>query len=111
MTPDVLDALRALVPELSSSAPPLTREALEEIVNSPATVLFVARDAADGTILGSLTLVVFSAPTGPRAWIEDVVVATATTGPRCRGRPRARRQPARRRGGVAHRRPHVAPVA
>jgi ribosomal protein S18 acetylase RimI-like enzyme len=80
VTPDVLDALRALVPELSSSAPPLTHHALDEIVNSPATVLFVARDRAQGTILGSLTLVVFSAPTGPRAWIEDVVVATETRG-------------------------------
>jgi ribosomal protein S18 acetylase RimI-like enzyme len=80
VTPEVLEALRALVPELSASAPLLTKEALEEIVNSPATVLFVARDADAGTILGSLTLVVFSAPTGPRAWIEDVVVATETRG-------------------------------
>ncbi len=80
VTPEVLDALRVLVPELSSSAPPLTRDALEEIITSPATVLFVARDGAGGTILGSLTLVVFSAPTGPRAWIEDVVVATETRG-------------------------------
>jgi ribosomal protein S18 acetylase RimI-like enzyme len=80
VTPEVLEALRALVPELSSSAPPLTHGALEEIVSSPATVLFVARDATDETILGSLTLVVFSAPTGPRAWIEDVVVTTAIRG-------------------------------
>jgi ribosomal protein S18 acetylase RimI-like enzyme len=79
-TVDILEALRRLVPELSSSAPPLTTAALEEIVASPATVLFVARDVVDGTILGSLTLVVFSAPTGPRAWIEDVVVASATRG-------------------------------
>ena len=79
-TTEVLDALRALVPELSSSAPPLTMDALDEVVRSPATVLLVARDAGDGTILGSLTLVVFSAPTGPRAWIEDVVVATHTRG-------------------------------
>jgi len=80
VTPDVLDALRALVPELSSSAPVLTDDLLEQIVASPATILLVARDGADGTILGSLTLVVFSAPTGPRAWIEDVVVATRTRG-------------------------------
>jgi ribosomal protein S18 acetylase RimI-like enzyme len=80
VTAEVLEALRALVPELSSSAPPLTRSALEEIVASPATVLLVARDVADGAIVGSLTLVVFNAPTGPRAWIEDVVVATRTRG-------------------------------
>jgi ribosomal protein S18 acetylase RimI-like enzyme len=81
VTPGVLDALRALVPELSASAPPLTDAALEQIVRSPATVLWVARDDTDGAVLGSLTLVVFTAPTGPRAWIEDVVVA-----PEARGR-------------------------
>ena len=79
-TADVADALKQLIPELSSSAPPLTQEALEQIVASPATILLVARDG-DGTILGSLTLVVFGAPTGARAWIEDVVVS-----PRSRGR-------------------------
>ncbi|MGD0381513.1 MAG: GNAT family N-acetyltransferase [Acidimicrobiales bacterium] len=81
VTPGIVDALRTLVPELSASAPPLTETALEEIVRSPATVLLVARDGTGGAVLGSLTLVVFTAPTGPRAWIEDVVVA-----PEARGR-------------------------
>ena len=76
---EMVDALRGLVPELSSSAPPLSRADVERIVDSPATVLLVARDHR-GTVVGSLTLVVFHAPTGPRAWIEDVVVA-----PRARG--------------------------
>lgn len=79
-TPDVVAALAALVPELSGSAPPLTAEAVAGIVDSPATVLLIARDGPGGAILGSLTLVVFSAPTGPRAWIEDVVVAPGTRG-------------------------------
>ena len=79
-TPEILAALVALVPELSTSAPPLTAAALEAIVESPATILLVARDGTWGAILGSLTLVVFSAPTGPRAWIEDVVVAPETRG-------------------------------
>ena len=81
VTPEVQDALVALVPELSSTAPPLDATALEHIVRSDATVLLVARDETSGAILGSLTLVVFKAPTGPRAWIEDVVVS-----PRARGR-------------------------
>ena len=77
-TPEVVAALRALVPELSSSAPELSDEAVAEIVSSPATVLLVARTGT--TILGSLTLVVFTAPTGPRAWIEDVVVVGGARG-------------------------------
>jgi ribosomal protein S18 acetylase RimI-like enzyme len=80
VTAEILEALGALVPELSSSAPPLTRDDLEDIVSSPATVLLLARDGTAGTIVGSLTLVVFRAPTGPRAWIEDVVVAPRTRG-------------------------------
>jgi len=78
VTPDVVAALQGLIPELSSSAPPLTERGLTEIVDSPATVLLVARDGPD--VVGSLTLVVFSAPTGPRAWIEDVVVSPAARG-------------------------------
>ena len=79
-TTEVLDALRPWCRSFPPRHHLLTEEALDEVVRSPATVLLVARDAEDGTILGSLTLVVFSAPTGPRAWIEDVVVATHTRG-------------------------------
>jgi ribosomal protein S18 acetylase RimI-like enzyme len=76
---DVVEALSALVPQLSSSAAPPTATEIAAIVSSPATVLLVARDAT-GRVVGSLTLVVFRAPTGPRAWIEDVVVDTGIRG-------------------------------
>ena len=65
-------AASALVPQLSSSAPPLTRDVLERIVADQATTLLVARDA--GRVVGMLTLAVFEIPTGVRAIIEDVVV-------------------------------------
>lgn len=79
VTPDVVAALGRLIPQLSSSAPAPTQDELTEIASSPATVLLVARDGQDA-IVGSLTLVVFRAPTGPRAWIEDVVVDTSIRG-------------------------------
>jgi ribosomal protein S18 acetylase RimI-like enzyme len=79
VTPDVVDALARLVPQLSSSAPAPSTDDIAEIASSPATVLLVANDDA-GTIVGSLTLVLFRAPTGPRAWIEDVVVDTSIRG-------------------------------
>jgi ribosomal protein S18 acetylase RimI-like enzyme len=78
-TPPVVEALAALVPQLSSSAPPPTRADIAAIAASPATVLLVATEGS-GVIVGSLTLVVFRAPSGPRAWIEDVVVDTSTRG-------------------------------
>lgn len=78
-TAEVFEALERLLPQLSSSAPDLTQGDLEDIASSPATVLLVARDQS-GAIVGSLTLVSFKAPTGPRAWIEDVVVDEARRG-------------------------------
>ncbi len=76
----LVDAFVRLIPQLSSSAPPPTADALRQIVTSPATVLFVARASADGPIVGSLTLALFRVPTGMRAWIEDVVVDEAARG-------------------------------
>jgi ribosomal protein S18 acetylase RimI-like enzyme len=73
VTDEVVAAFERLIPQLSSSNPPPSREALAAIVASDASVLLVAVDD-DGAILGSLTLVVFPIPTSVRAWIEDVVV-------------------------------------
>ena len=73
VSPDLVEAFSKLLPQLSTSSPPPGGDELAEIVGSPNSVLFVARDAG-GTIVGSLTLARFRVPTGVRAWIEDVVV-------------------------------------
>ena len=44
--------------------------------SSPAVTVLLARGDG-GTIIGTLTLAIFPAPTGMRAWIEDVVVDAA----------------------------------
>lgn len=74
MDQEVYEAFRSLVPQLSSSSLLPAYEQLDEIVTSPATHLFVARDQNTKQIIGSLTLVMFRIPTGLRAWIEDVIV-------------------------------------
>ncbi len=79
VTDDLVAAFDHLIPQLSRSSPPPGADGLAEIVASPASDLLVARDD-DGTVLGSLTLVVFRIPTGVRAWIEDVVVDDAARG-------------------------------
>jgi ribosomal protein S18 acetylase RimI-like enzyme len=78
VTEELVAAFARLVPQLSRSSPVPGETELTEIVASPATVLLVARD--DGTIAGSLTLVLFRIPTGVRAWIEDVVVDESVRG-------------------------------
>jgi ribosomal protein S18 acetylase RimI-like enzyme len=77
-TDDLLDAVWELIPQLSASAELPTRGAIETLIVSETTDLFVAR--LGGRIVGILTLVVFRIPTGVRAWIEDVVVDEAARG-------------------------------
>ncbi len=79
VTDELVDAFRRLMPQLSSSNSAPTRAELAEMIESPATTLFVARDE-NGEIVGSLTLAMFRIPTGRRAWIEDVVVDNAQRG-------------------------------
>ena len=69
---ELLAAMNRLVPQLSNSNSPPDRSALEGIVASDSSILLAA--FIDREIVCSLTLVVFSIPTGKRAWIEDVVV-------------------------------------
>ena len=79
-TPDVVAAIRRLVPQLSATAAVPSAAEIADIVASPATVLLVARDGDGGEIVGSLTLALFRIPTGLRAWIEDVVTAESARG-------------------------------
>ena len=78
VTPDLVEAMERLIPQLSSSNPPPDFEALSNITSSEASILLVAE--IDGKIVGSLTLVLFRIPTGLRAWIEDVVVDETVRG-------------------------------
>ena len=80
VTDDLVEAMDRLIPQLSSSNPPPGRADLTEIVESPATTLFVARHR--GRIVGALTLVAFRIPTGVRTRIEDVVVDETLRGQR-----------------------------
>ncbi|HEY1650524.1 MAG TPA: GNAT family N-acetyltransferase [Acidimicrobiales bacterium] len=74
----LVTAVGALIPQLSSSSPTPTHDALARIVADPGATLFVARD--DDRVVGMLTLVTFEIPTAVRAWIEDVVVDEAERG-------------------------------
>jgi ribosomal protein S18 acetylase RimI-like enzyme len=75
---ELVDAFGRLLPQLSSGAMPLDREAVGRIVDCDANTVLVARDG--DTIVGMLTLVMFPVPSGLRARIEDVVVDHAARG-------------------------------
>lgn len=78
VTDELVDAWKYLMPQLSTSNPPPPREALQAIVDTPSTILLMAR--VDGRLVGSLSLATFRVPTGVRAWIEDVVVDESMRG-------------------------------
>jgi ribosomal protein S18 acetylase RimI-like enzyme len=78
VTEGLVEDLNRLLPQLSASAAPLTTSLVKSLVGSPVTTLFVAR--VEESVVGTMTLANFDIPTGPRAWIEDVVVDEATRG-------------------------------
>lgn len=83
-SPELVEAMALLVPQLSRSAEPLDATATDRLVSQESVHLFVFR--ADegaphaGRILGMLSLATFAIPTGLRAWIEDVVVDNGARG-------------------------------
>jgi len=73
-----LNALNDLLPQLSTSANPLSENGLRKIIDSTAVHLLLAQE--NDIYVGTLTLVVFPIITGTRAWIEDVVVSENARG-------------------------------
>jgi ribosomal protein S18 acetylase RimI-like enzyme len=78
---EIEQAFARLIPQLTPYQPAPNREALVEMVASPASHVFLARAPdQDGQIVGTATLVTFQTPTGKHGWIEDVVVDKAFRG-------------------------------
>jgi GNAT superfamily N-acetyltransferase len=75
---EVVEAFGRLLPQLSRSAKPVTQADLEALRDSPAVTVLLAR--CDGSLAGTLTLVMFPLPTGLRSWVEDVVTDEAFRG-------------------------------
>ncbi len=74
ITEEVVEAFGHLVPQLSSSNPAPSPDALKQMASDPNIVLYIARDTETDSIVGTLTLAFFRIPTGLQARIEDVVV-------------------------------------
>ena len=69
------EAFARLLPQLSPRLGALSEERLRRLLAAPAAALYVAERA--GRIVGTLTLAWYDAPSGRKAWIEDVVVDAA----------------------------------
>jgi ribosomal protein S18 acetylase RimI-like enzyme len=70
-TPELVETIERLLPQLSEARTPPTLAELSQAVAGE--TMLVARDG-DGRILGTLTLVVYRVSSGLKARIEDVIV-------------------------------------
>jgi ribosomal protein S18 acetylase RimI-like enzyme len=77
-TPELVAALRALVPQLSATAPVPSEEDVAAVLDDPRVVQLAARE--DDAVVGVLTLLLIRLPTGLKARIEDVVVDDGARG-------------------------------
>jgi ribosomal protein S18 acetylase RimI-like enzyme len=78
-SPELLEALQRLLPQLSPGRPVPTTAELRELMDAHGSTLLLARDEF-GHIEGTLTLIVFRTTTELRARIEDVVVDESARG-------------------------------
>lgn len=72
-------AVNRLLAQLSQRARPLTPAALQAVIDSPQTLVYVMKDDA-GAIRAMATLCLCPLPTGTKAWVEDVVVDSGARG-------------------------------
>jgi len=72
VTPEVVQAIDKLIPQLSKYITSPSLDDLEKIIHSGNTILFIAEE--NGIIVGTLAFVTYRIPSGIKSWIEDVVV-------------------------------------
>jgi ribosomal protein S18 acetylase RimI-like enzyme len=78
-TSGLTEAINRFLHQLTSKEQPITESDLAALVASENSHLFVAVDQ-QGRYAGMITVGIYRAPTGKKAWIEDVVVDEAYRG-------------------------------
>jgi ribosomal protein S18 acetylase RimI-like enzyme len=76
-TPELVETIRGLLPQLTEARKPPTLEQLREVVANP--TLLLARDD-DGSVLGTLTFVLYRVSSGMKGRLEDVIVDESARG-------------------------------
>lgn len=75
----LVDQIKALLPQLTPTPSQITQASLEELVSDKDSALIGAYNENE-ILVGMLSLVVFTIPTGKKAFIEDVVVDQTARG-------------------------------
>jgi ribosomal protein S18 acetylase RimI-like enzyme len=72
VSPELVESFGRLINQLNPKLKPPSPDELEAVIKSPGNTLLIAREGE--AIAGTLTLVVYPAASGPKAWLEDIVV-------------------------------------
>lgn len=78
ITTELADAVRRLIRQLSEQVRIPSAAELKAVVRNGNSALFTASE--EGLTVGMLTLAWYDAPSGRKAWIEDVVVDASQRG-------------------------------
>jgi ribosomal protein S18 acetylase RimI-like enzyme len=73
ITPEIVEAFARMLPQQSPGARLPTAEQLTAVAQQPGNTLLIAR-GHDGTIVGTLTMILMLTPGATFAFVEDVVV-------------------------------------
>jgi len=79
VTAETADAIKSLAQKIGHNYKELTDTDLDDIVASPNTFLFVAKDES-GKIAGMITLLVFRIPYVKKGYLDDLIVDEAYRG-------------------------------
>ncbi len=77
-TPEVLEALSRLLPQLNAALAVPDTERLRRLIGDPAVTLLVARDGE--RIVGTTTVIVYTTPFWIKARLDEVVVDAGVRG-------------------------------
>lgn len=77
-SPQYFEAIHQLCDQLTAGTYDLQEDYLQEIVEGDNCHLFLAVEGDE--VLGMLSVCIYKAPTGYRAWVEDVVVMDTARG-------------------------------
>ena len=78
ITPEFIEAVHRMIPQLAPGASLPSSEQLEKVIASSSNILLAAR--VNSQTVGTLTLTMLITPTGTVGWIGDVVVDSQVRG-------------------------------
>jgi ribosomal protein S18 acetylase RimI-like enzyme len=76
-TPELVETIRKLLPQLTEARTPPTLEQLQKVVTNQ--TLLLARDE-EGRVMGTLTFVLYRVSSGVKGRLEDVIVDESARG-------------------------------